>query len=417
MRETAIIIAITGILVFAAHLFEAVFRRTRIPDVLLLIIIGLCLGPFFHVVSVSDFGELGTAFTIITFIVILFEAGLRLDINALLVTFRRTALLAILVFFLTMAAASTVALLFFDIGIAQSLTLGAIVGCTSPAVVAPIIRQLNMKADTQIILLIESTLTDVLSIVITIALIEATLLGKFDIGIMTGTLISSFVMATLLGIICAFIWSIILNRIRNLQNSIFTTVAFIFIVYGIAELMGYGGAITALTFGIVFGNIELFRHPLVKLFRHDIFSKPVSPTENEKGFFSELVFLLKTFFFVYVGISIQITSWWVVWAALILTFVILLIRFPVVKFTMPKSIRIPDVSIMAVMIPKGLATAVLASIPLQQGIENGYLIQNIVYVIILASIILTSVLIPIVERTKSSKLFRFIFSGFSADDS
>jgi len=72
---------------------------------------------------------------------------------------------------------------------------------------------------------------------------------------------------------------------------------------------------------------------------------------------------------------------------------------------------------MAVMILKGLASAVLASIPLQQGIENGYLIQNIVYVIILASIILTSVLIPIVERTKSSKLCRFIFSGFSADDS
>jgi NhaP-type Na+/H+ or K+/H+ antiporter len=118
-----------------------------------------------------------------------------------------------------------------------------------------------------------------------------------------------------------------------------------------------------------------------------------------------------------VGISIQLSGWWVVWAAIVLTLLVLLVRIPIVRFTIPKATRINEVSIMAVMIPKGLATAVLASIPLQQGIEGGELVQNIVYVMILTSIILTSVLIPIIEKTQSSRLYQSVFRGFKTDDS
>jgi len=415
VHETALIVAFIGVLVFAAHLFEAIFRRTRIPDVLLLIIIGLCLGPFFNIVSPAHFGEIGRIFTTITFIIILFEAGIGLNINTLIETFRRTTLLAILVFVFTMAAVSAAAMFLVGIGFIQSLIVGAIVGCTSPAVVAPIIGQLNMKVRSQTILLLESTITDVLSIVVTIALIEANLLGKFDVGIMAGTLISSFIMAILLGVLSGFGWSMILDRIRHLQNSMFTTVAFVFIIFGVAELMGYGGALTALAFGITLGNIELFRQPLVRLFRRNLFSRPLGPNNSEKGFYSEVVFLLKTFFFVYVGISLQLASWWIVGAAVALTFIVLLVRLPVVRFIIPKATPVADASIIAIMIPKGLATAVLASIPLQRGVEGGEFIQSIAYVMILASIVLAALLVPVIERTKSSRFYSWLFQGFGAD--
>ncbi len=412
MRDVAVTIAFVGILIFAAHLFEAIFRRTRIPDVLLLIIIGLCLGPIFNIVSPTQFGEIGPIFTTITFIIILFEAGIGLNINSLIETFRRTTVLAILVFIFTLAAISAAATYLGGLGLAQSLMLGAIVGCTSPLVIAPIIAHLNMKPHSETILLVESTITDVLSVVITVGLIEAYLLGKFDFGIMAGTLLSSFVLAIILGVLSAFGWSMVLNRIRNLQNSMFTTMAFVFIVFGVAELLGYGGAITAIAFGITLGNIELLRQPLVKLFKRNIFSRPQGLTEDERGFYSEVVFLLKTFFFVYVGISLQLASWWVIWAGIALTFIVLLIRLPIVRFTIPKSTPVADASFIAVMIPKGLATAVLASIPFQQGVEGGELIRNIAYIMVLASIVLSSLLFPIVERTKSSRFYSRLFSGF-----
>jgi cell volume regulation protein A len=39
------IVLVIGLLVFLAHFFTALFRRTRIPDVLLLLLLGVVLGP------------------------------------------------------------------------------------------------------------------------------------------------------------------------------------------------------------------------------------------------------------------------------------------------------------------------------------------------------------------------------------
>jgi Kef-type K+ transport system membrane component KefB len=48
-----------GVLLFLASLFIALFRRTRVPDVLLLIGLGLLLGPVTRSVGPQAFGEAG----------------------------------------------------------------------------------------------------------------------------------------------------------------------------------------------------------------------------------------------------------------------------------------------------------------------------------------------------------------------
>ena len=45
-----------GLIIFAAHFFTALFERTRVPDVLPLIFIGILIGPLFGIVSPDDFG-------------------------------------------------------------------------------------------------------------------------------------------------------------------------------------------------------------------------------------------------------------------------------------------------------------------------------------------------------------------------
>ena len=45
-----------GLLVFIAHFFTALFERTKVPDVLPLIIIGILIGPtVFNIVDESNF--------------------------------------------------------------------------------------------------------------------------------------------------------------------------------------------------------------------------------------------------------------------------------------------------------------------------------------------------------------------------
>ena len=64
------------------------------------------------------------------------------------------------------------------------------------------------------------------------------------------------------------------------------------------------------------------------------------------------------------------------------------------------------------MSPKGLAAVVLASMPLEQSITGGAILQNVTYGIVFVSIVLTSVLSFLVERTSVSKLYALFFRGF-----
>jgi len=214
----------------------------------------------------------------------------------------------------------------------------------------------------------------------------------------------------MMGIVGAFGWSYIFKKVRGLQNSMFTTAAIVFIIFGLAEWLGYSGAIAALAFGITLGNISSLRLPrLYSGFNTDLSGLNVS----EKAFFSELVFILKTFFFVYIGISLQLANWWLIVVGLILTIFIFIIRLPIVKFTVLKSTPITDASMLAVVIPRGLAAAVLASIPFQQGMDGGEIIQNTAYAVILSSIIITCLLVFLIDKTKLRNFYAWAFSNLA----
>jgi cell volume regulation protein A len=61
------------------------------------------------------------------------------------------------------------------------------------------------------------------------------------------------------------------------------------------------------------------------------------------------------------------------------------------------------------MIPKGLGAAVLASLPIQQGIPGGEIIQAVVFSIILCSTFLTTILTFLIDKTWLSNVYEWIF--------
>jgi cell volume regulation protein A len=406
MQGVAEIIAFVGILVFLAHLFTGIFSRTRIPDVILLMIIGIGVGPVLGLTSPDLFGAVGPVFTTVTLIIILFESGLALKLNMLRSALGGAMVLAPLSFFSTMVVVAGVAYWLADLEIIPALILGAIVGSTSETVVIPLVRQLKIKEETQTLLSVESSVNDVLSIVITIALVQAYTLGEFNIAALAGDLIASFLVALVFGIIGAFIWSILLNRIHAIKNAMFTTPAFVFVIFGVVEVMGFSGAIAALAFGVTIGNIAQIRFPVFKTLT---VKEPVGLNETEKVFFSEVAFLLKTFFFIYLGISLELISSWLIIVGLVLTTVAFIIRLPAVRLV-NKSLAPKEASVMAVMVPKGLAAVVLASIPLQQGVTGGEIIKDVTYGVVLFSILLTSFLVILLEKTKLSNLYALVLS-------
>jgi NhaP-type Na+/H+ or K+/H+ antiporter len=227
---------------------------------------------------------------------------------------------------------------------------------------------------------------------------------------MAGRIISTLALAAILGVLSGFVWSALLRRVRSLENSAFTTPAFVFILFGCVELLGFSGYIAALAFGATLGNIESF-HSYPGLKRY-LPAEPISMNEPERVFLGEVVFLLKTFFFVYVGLSVDLGNAQVIWIGCTATAIIFAVRIPAVFFSLERRTPRRDMSFLAAMAPKGLAAIVLASIPVQNHIPAGETIRAVVNVVVFASITLTSILAFLIERTPVGNAFHRIFSAY-----
>jgi NhaP-type Na+/H+ or K+/H+ antiporter len=245
-------------------------------------------------------------------------------------------------------------------------------------------------------------------VAVTLALIGAYQLGNIDIGIIAGDLIASFLVAIIFGFGGAFLWSLILRRVHTMKNTMFTTVAIVFALYGLVETLGFSGAIAALAFGITIGNIEAIKLPRLG---KPLAGRPVGLTDTERAFFTESSFLLKTFFFIYLGISLQFSSYGIILLGVLITFIAFALRIPAVKVAVGRSVSNREATLMSVMIPKGLAAAVLAAIPVQEGIAGGILIRDITYMVVLISIVATSIIIPLLEKPRVSEFYQGIISG------
>lgn len=292
----------------------------------------------------------------------------------------------------------------------MAFMLGAILGGTSSAVVIPMVRQLEMRPESKTMLLLESALSDVLCIVVAIAFIEAWKLGDINVGGIAGKIAASFLISSIVGIAAAIVWSLLLEKVRREENSIFLTPALAFVIFGVAEMLGYSGAITALAFGVALGNADLVNSFLSRTLLKRI--RPLSLNAIEKAFFSEAGFLLKTFFFVYIGVSIVLASQALMAAGLVVALAVFYVRVPIVWASVPRSVPVRDASLMAVMVPKGLAAAVLAAMPARVGVPLGNEIQSVTYAVVLFSIVLCSGLVFGMEKLRLHYFYAWIYRSF-----
>ncbi|MCQ2261474.1 MAG: cation:proton antiporter [Bacteroidales bacterium] len=390
-----------GLLIFCAHLFNAWFSRRRIPDVLLLMIIGILIGPVSGWVTPDKLAEVGPVLASLTLLFILFDSGIDMHIN--LVQRYWTGVVQVTFFSFVASAAVVGVLAYFYIGLElrAALMLGTMVAGTAAAIVIPVVRQMRVSEKTRVTLTLESAISGVLCIVFSLAFIEGYKLGDLNVGTMLGRVLASILMALIIGLVGGIVWSSLMHRVRTLQNSMFLTPAFVFVLYGITESLGYSGAIAALAFGLVLGNPDYFEMSFLSKFG----LHQMSPLEEgEKSFFKEFVFILKTYFFVYIGICIPFTDFHALLYGAVISAALFVIRFAIVGIVGRKNTKADRLTV-SMMIPKGLVSAVLASMPEQLNAEMGYPviecateIKNITYAVIFCSIIICSLLVLIASK-------------------
>ncbi len=405
MTTNAIIITL-GLLIFWGHYLSGVFERHGIPDVLGLMVTGVFIGPVLHIVDARDLGQFSSIFSNLVLLFILFESGLALRFDEITQSLKASALLTFLGFSIT---ATLIALFLWSVAgvsIAASIFAGTALGGTSSAVVVGLVRKLPILPKTSATLIIESAETDVFTLAIPLSILGVMLataqLAPMDV---LSHFLASLFMALGMGLLGGFAWAYILARLPALKGTKFSTPAFLFVLYGLTEALNFSGALTALTFGIVLGNLRYLEPQFLQRL---LPTQRIMLPRSEQDFFAQIVFLLRVFFFVFIGISMHINRLDILaWGAAV-TALVFIARIALIRCIADRTLPLLDRATLSHMIPKGLGAAVMATLPLQSGHVEGAFVQAFCFAVILFSTLYCVGLYLLCQTTLGAQLYTLL---------
>ncbi|MBU0684675.1 MAG: cation:proton antiporter [Thermoplasmatota archaeon] len=395
-----------GAVVFIGFFGNLIFKRYKVPDVLLLVFVGILLGPTIlggrlHLLTtetLDEFNNYRDLFLSVALVMILFDGGLTLDIRAVFESMRLSLFMAVVTFLLTAMAVAAVIYIAIGGSIYIALSLGAIVGGTSGAIVIPIACRLRIKPSTRSILVVESALTDVLVILAAITLLTIVRVGEFDAMNLAGDLAFDFLGGALIGFGVGVLWLYALQLLQRQPLAYMLTIAVLFLVAGAVELVGSSGAIAALALGLSIGNRGFVKRQISSVYLSGGYDDRI------QRFHAEITFFIRTFFFVYMGLLFEFGS--IDGLQLTVGIAMLCVIVAVRWITSSATSRIgilpkEDSSALFALMPRGLAAAVLATgaaallvgaPDLPQDLDLTALFLNTTLIVILGTTIIATVL-------------------------
>jgi cell volume regulation protein A len=393
---------VAAVIIILGFLGEEFFNRTSIPDSILLLLFGVMLGPIFQLFAHEELLAITPYFAALALIIILFDGGLNMDIREAVKNSPRALILAISGWTLNVLVTAALCKVLLGWRLLNGLLLGSIVGGGSSIIVIALIRKLKVTEKIETVLSLESILTDVLCTVgaftvINILLQEVNAEGvstSIDLGTALGSVGVAFGVGILVGLGFGVAWLVILEKLKGKPNAYMLTLAMLFLTFVVTTNLGGNGALSALFFGLVIGNSR----PIAKLLK---FRTTVSIDDNVRDFHCQISFLIRSFFFVFTGLLFSFSSLTSLFLGLFLSFTFLGIRFVVVKMAVVKSELHEYESLMTVMFPRGLAAAVLASLPLTMLGPSYQIFPEIAFIVILTTIMICTIGVTVLKKRKS----------------
>jgi cell volume regulation protein A len=388
------ILGLLGILFIIGFIGDYLFKKISFPDILVLLGLGYVAGPVLHIVDPAWVAPAAPIIANLSLVVILFNGGLGLEFSQARATAPRAIALSLVGMGASMIVATAFVYYVLDWGLMSSLLLGAIVGGTSPAIVMPLIGRAKVSPETSSLLHIESALNGALVIVIALVILEVMTAGATgNIGPVIAKAIGMrFLIGLGIGGAAGFAWLWVLTFIEGELYDDILTLAVLFLLYLAVESLQGSGAIFALVFGLILGNgMDFARFLRTK--------RTIEIHNTMMTFHSQISFIVKTFFFAYLGLMITFDDPNVIVPSIILSLVLLAVRCIVVPaISIGKKSLLANTGILATMLPRGLSAAVVAAIVASSGIPNARLYPEITIVVIATTVIISAVGIPLFAR-------------------
>lgn len=264
-----VLIVISGIL---CHWFA---WRFKIPSIALFSIVGLLIGPLFHLVDPGqDFGVLVEAIIKLALAVILFEGGLNLKFHELTHTGKAVKHLILFGLPLSWFFGFQVCYWIADLSFSLSLLISAILVVTGPTVILPLIRQTRLKARTASLLKWEGIINDPIGILLAVLVFQFVIasdyivLNKITVLYLLGSIASSI----LIGFGGAHLLKFTFEK-GHVPEFLKLPVVFatVLSVYALSNLLQEEiGLLTVTVMGITMGNIGMLIIYELRKFKENI---------------------------------------------------------------------------------------------------------------------------------------------------
>jgi len=236
-----VILLAAGVVIFLGVAGEAFFKKTGIPDVAFLMILGVIIGPVLGIIQAEAVIQVVPYFAALALIIIMFDGGLNLDIKHIVKTAHYSFTLAIIGFILSVVIISLATHYILEWTWLESILLASIVGGSSSAIVFGLVRNIRISDETKSILSFESAVTDILATIIAFILFEAVLAGHFDLQTLQETIGRAIIVGLVLGFGVGIPWMYISTKLGNAQHAYMLTLAILFVLFFLANSFGESG--------------------------------------------------------------------------------------------------------------------------------------------------------------------------------
>lgn len=389
MVDVKLSLMVLSAIITLAYFSDTLFTKTKIPDILWLLAMGLFIGPVGKLVDVSYLIALSPLFSAITIIAILFDSGINMNIQKLVKEVPRGAVLAIAGFLISASAAAIPALLYLKLRPIEAILLGCIVGGTNSSIVLTKRKKgIVPRENVGTLLDIEDILTDPLTLIVPIVILKAIKSGEgFNLSFAANSILANFSTSLIIGIIGGVIWSFYMKRIMETRGYFGITMSSIFLLFSVTEYLGGNGALSCFIFGMMIGNSQKIAKGL------GVTSNVAGVEDDTRKFSSVITFFSRAFFFVLLGATVTMGNPLLFLIGIGITFFIFMFRRVLISFTTKKGeFTDAEKELMTFTIPRGLGAAIMAPLPaIQYGLPHLSMFTEVIFSVIISSMVLTSV--------------------------
>jgi cell volume regulation protein A len=362
-----------GLMIFAGYAGTIVFQRTRLPEAVLLMVIGIVLGPVAHLLDTQLLVRAMPYVGTLALAVILFEGGLGLAAGQVGGQFVRAVVLLALSFGSCVLISLWALRLTGSLDPQTAMLLAVALAATSAPIVMPVISQVMPGGGLNPLLTLESSLSDAVAVVLATTMVHGS-----EHGILASSLAGNVGRAALLGLVAGVVvgllWLVAMTWLARGRYPFALTLGCLLVLMGGVETMEGSGAVAILVFGLTLANGGELVRLLPERWRTMVHARL-----PEQGFkvdhrlhqlLGEVVLLTRTFFFIYLG-ALMVwpgadAEFWLVLGLLLVALLVSRI-LSVTMFRLVFHVTPLERRTMVAMAPRGLATAVLAALAAEQG--------------------------------------------------